>query len=310
MVLRTAALRFHLRSTPSKLSQPLRQQLRRSPQWQSIRYIQVQTITVPNQPKEPTSLPLPRPIPQPNKLARRGLFALAIAIAFSTGWMLSQNPTVVTAIAISTQPSDEKTLEMWNPDPNTPTGQVEAKLQQLPLVKILNAEVKEGGAAKWQASRPHLKIPPRLREGSFTGGHLLQEDKLTVPPLVYVDGQGKELVCIVYLGTKVCGHPGMVHGGLLATLMDEGLARTCFAALPNKVGVTANLNIDYRAPCTAGQFVVLKGTTTKVEGRKAWVTGRIETLTPDGSPGKVLVEGSALFIEPRGYASKLMRITQ
>lgn len=211
----------------------------------------------------------------------------------------------MTAIAISTQPSDQKTLEMWNPDPESLAGKVEAKLQQLPLVKIMNGE-----GDKWQASRPHMKIPPGMRESNFTAGHLLQDDKLTIPPLVYVDGKGKELVCFVYLGNKVCGHPGLVHGGLLATLMDEGLARTCFAALPNKVGVTANLNIDYRAPAKAGQFVVLKGETVKVEGRKAWVKGRIETLTPDGSPGKVLVEGTALFIEPRGYATKLMRITQ
>jgi acyl-coenzyme A thioesterase PaaI-like protein len=219
--------------------------------------------------------------------------------------MLATNPTIMTAIAITTQPSDAKTLEMWNPHPESVAGKVEAQLQELSLVKKLNAE-----GAKWQASRPHMKIPRSLRDASFTGGHLLEEDKLTVPPLVYVDGEGKRLVCLVYLGNKVCGHPGMVHGGLLATLMDEGLARTCFAALPNKVGVTANLQINYRAPCKAGQFVVLKGETTKVDGRKAFVKGRIETLTPDGSPGKVLVEGEALFVEPKGYASKLMRITQ
>jgi acyl-coenzyme A thioesterase PaaI-like protein len=117
-----------------------------------------------------------------------------------------------------------------------------------------------------------------------------------------------ELVSICYLGDAVCGHPGIVHGGLLATLMDEGLARTCFAALPHKVGMTASLKIDYRAPCKADQFVVLKAKTTKVEGRKAWVKGQLETLPLDGSPGKVLVEGEALFVEPKGIVTQLMRI--
>jgi hypothetical protein len=48
----------------------------------------------------------------------------------------------------------------------------------------------------------------------------------------------------------------------------------------------------------AGQYVVLKAETTKVEGRKAWVVGRLETLPADGE-GEVLVEAEALFIEPR-----------
>jgi hypothetical protein len=86
---------------------------------------------------------------------------------------------------------------------------------------------------------------------------------------------------------------------LLATLLDEGLARCCFPALPNKIGVTANLNIDYRAPAMANQYVALRAETIQVEGRKAWVEGRIETLPADGTEPVVLVEAKALFIEPK-----------
>lgn len=55
----------------------------------------------------------------------------------------------------------------------------------------------------------------------------------------------------------------------------------------------------------AGQYVVLKSETTKVDGRKAWVKGRLETLPADGSEGVVLVEAEALFIEPRQAAVSL-----
>lgn len=216
--------------------------------------------------------------------------------------MLANNNTVQTAVAVVTQPSDQQTLDMWKPKPGSMAEKIEAQLQAHPLVKALSAD------PQWQSSRPHLKIPPNLRDKSFTGGHLIADDKMPVPPIVFTTGDGKQLVSVVFLGTGVCGHPGIVHGGLLATLMDEGLARTCFAALPNKVGVTAHLEVDYRAPCRAGQFVVLRAETTKVEGRKAWVKGRLETLTADGGAGKLLVDGSALFIEPKGFASKLMRI--
>jgi acyl-coenzyme A thioesterase PaaI-like protein len=110
-------------------------------------------------------------------------------------------------------------------------------------------------------------------------------------------------VQISYIGQALCGHPGIVHGGLLATLLDEGLARACFPALPNKVGVTASLKIDYRVPCPANSYLVLKAETTKVEGRKAWVKGWIELLADDDGDGTKLVEAEALFIEPKGAAN-------
>jgi len=168
----------------------------------------------------------------------------------------------------------------------------------------------------YQESRPHLKIPPKLRGNNFSAGTLIGPGRLPVPPLVFVDGNGEELIQIQYLGKALCGHPGVVHGGLLATLIDEGLARCCFPALPNKIGVTASLKLDYRAPCLADQFVVLRAKTVKVDGRKAWVVGTLFALdAPDEwekrHPGtgklteaeweseKPLVQGQALFVQPK-----------
>ncbi|KAF4767477.1 hypothetical protein HAV15_009523 [Penicillium sp. str.  len=152
-------------------------------------------------------------------------------------------------------------------------------------------------------ARPHLTIPEPLRERNLTAGTLAGPGKIVVPPYVFSERGGKTMISLMYLGGDVCGHQGIVHGGLLATLLDEGLARCCFPALPNKVGVTANLNIDYRAPAMANQYVALRAETVKVEGRKAWVEGRIETLPIDGTEPVVLVEAKALFIEPRQAAA-------
>ena len=51
----------------------------------------------------------------------------------------------------------------------------------------------------------------------------------------------------------------------------------------------------------AGQVFVLRAETTRVEGRKAWVKGRLETLVDESKGEKPLVvtEAEALFIEPR-----------
>jgi adenylylsulfate kinase len=116
------------------------------------------------------------------------------------------------------------------------------------------------------------------------------------------------LVSILYLGTDLCGHPGIIHGGFLATMCDEGLAKCCIGALPNRVGVTASLTINYRKPAPAGTFVVLRARTIKVEGRKAWVEGHIETLVEPGEEPTVLVEASALFIEPKQAAVCLRQL--
>lgn len=58
--------------------------------------------------------------------------------------------------------------------------------------------------------------------------------------------------------------------------------------------MTAYLNVRYKAPTQADQFVVVKARCHKSEGRKAWVSGEIETLD-----GQVLVEADALYVEPR-----------
>lgn len=142
-------------------------------------------------------------------------------------------------------------------------------------------------------------IPESLRNNNLITGALAGPKKLVMAPFTLRNDSENSIVMFMYLGSGICGHPGIVHGGVLATLMDEGLARCCFRLLPNKVGVTANLNINYRAPAMADSYVVLRAKTTKLEGRKAWVEARIEKLSPDEDGAGLLVEATALFIEPR-----------
>ena len=192
-------------------------------------------------------------------------------------------------------PTDEETLTMFIPADDT-EREIEDFIQNHPLALELrsNPEMTE--------SRPHLKVPPSFRSRNLTSGTLMGAGKIAVPPFFWNEKGGKSLVSIAYLGEELCGHPGLVHGGLLATLLDEGLARCCFAALPNKIGVTANLNINYRSPAPVGSYVVLRAKTTKVEGRKAWVEGHLETLPAEGEKPRIIAEASALFIEPKEAA--------
>ena len=46
-----------------------------------------------------------------------------------------------------------------------------------------------------------------------------------MPPLVRARRDEGEAIVIIHVGRGLCGHDGIVHGGLLATLLDESLAR-------------------------------------------------------------------------------------
>jgi len=196
---------------------------------------------------------------------------------------------------LSKPPSDVETLSMYTPNDDI-SAEIENFINNHHLVRELRAN------PDLSESRPHMKIPEPLRPHTLTGGILSGPGKIVVPPFSWSEKGGKSLVSVVYLGEDLCGHPGIVHGGLLATLLDEGLARCCFPALPSKIAMTASLNINYRKPAPSGAFVVLRAKTVKVEGRKAWVEGHIETLVGEGEEPQVLVEASALFVEPRHAA--------
>lgn len=191
--------------------------------------------------------------------------------------------------------TDEETLLAFTPS-DEQAKEINEYIYNHPIALALRED------PTFTESRPHLKIPENLRTRNLTAGTLAGPNKIVVPPYMFSEDGGKSLVSLMYLGSDVSGHPGIVHGGLLATLLDEGLARCCFPALPNKVGVTANLNVDYRRPAMAESYAVLRAETVKVEGRKAWVEGRIETLPKNGEEPVTLVEAKGLFVEPKQAA--------
>ncbi|KAI2635119.1 Adenylylsulfate kinase-domain-containing protein [Xylaria nigripes] len=200
-----------------------------------------------------------------------------------------------TVEALANPPTDEETLTLYEP-----RTEDEHAVNDFITNHFVAKELRM--KPDFTESRPHMKIPEAYRPYHLTGGLLMGGGRIVVPPLVFSEEGGKSMVAISYLGNELCGHPGIVHGGLLATMLDEGLARCCFPALPHKIGVTANLNINYRAPTKSNTYVVLRATTTKAEGRKAWVEGRIETLVGEGETPVVLAEATALFISPKEAA--------
>lgn len=111
-----------------------------------------------------------------------------------------------------------------------------------------------------------------------------------------------------HLGDKLSGHPKIVHGGFIATLLDE---LTCGLGIQNfesKKAVTANLNIKYVQPCYTNSYVVVKCLLVERSGRKCIVRGEIYLLDLNEGvfdPSKVETEKNlisdcqAVIVEPR-----------
>lgn len=213
---------------------------------------------------------------------------------------MAMAPAYESASAMLNPPNDADTLTLFTPADEDAVAK-EAFINAHPLTLSLRAN------PEFTESRPHMKIPPSWRQHNLTGGTLIGPGKVAVPPFSWSTASGKEFVQISHVGTDLCGHQGIIHGGFLATMLDEGLARCCFPVLPYNIGMTAKLEINYKAPAVANQYLVLRATTTKVEGRKAWVEGHIETLPEEGKEPVVLATASALYISPR-QASTMAKV--
>lgn len=88
------------------------------------------------------------------------------------------------------------------------------------------------------------------------------------------------------------GAPGLAHGGVLATALDETLGSLNW--LLRTIAVTGRLETDFVAPVPVGTVLHLQAEVTAVAGRKIYsrATGRI-----GGPEGPVAVRAEALFIE-------------
>ncbi|MET8409833.1 PaaI family thioesterase [Streptomyces sp. NPDC005195] len=88
------------------------------------------------------------------------------------------------------------------------------------------------------------------------------------------------------------GAPGLAHGGVLATALDETLGSLNW--LLRVIAVTGRLETDFVRPVPVGTVLYLEAEVTAVAGRKIYstATGRI-----GGPEGPLAVRADALFIE-------------
>ena len=94
------------------------------------------------------------------------------------------------------------------------------------------------------------------------------------------------------VGEHHMGAPGLAHGGVLASALDEALGSLSW--LMHRIAVTARLEVDYVAPVPVESTVVIDAHGTGIDGRKMYTeaTGRLGS-----EHGTVVVRGKGLFVQ-------------
>ena len=77
------------------------------------------------------------------------------------------------------------------------------------------------------------------------------------------------------------GFPGIVHGGIVFTMLDEVLGRVSMVGDPTKFTMTAKVEVRFRKPVPTGEPLQIHGRVDRRRGRMAFASA--ELRLPDGS---------------------------
>jgi uncharacterized protein (TIGR00369 family) len=98
------------------------------------------------------------------------------------------------------------------------------------------------------------------------------------------------VVCPATISDQFEGPHGFLHGGIIATLLDESMSKAVRAKGPT--AMTRHMEIDYRRPVPSGAPIRMESRVVRSEGRKHWAEAHI--LDGDGT---ILAQGKGLFVE-------------
>jgi len=101
------------------------------------------------------------------------------------------------------------------------------------------------------------------------------------------------------LGPEYQGAIGFIHGGIIATVLDEVMSKV--SRFSNVRAVTAGLTVEYLRPVRVDEELRVEGFSTHRDGRELYHEGEIRNTA-----GVVLARGRGRFviIDPERYNKK------
>ena len=103
------------------------------------------------------------------------------------------------------------------------------------------------------------------------------------------NNDSRSIVGKFVMGERYQGGGGMLHGGIIALLLDEAMGKVC--RFRDAQAVTAEMNIDFLRPIRVDQEITVEAFETAQRGRNLYQFGEIR----DGA-GQVLARGRARFV--------------
>jgi len=138
------------------------------------------------------------------------------------------------------------------------------------------------------SSRENLRSPQPNSKQCFVCG---LENPIGLHLRFYRSGPGEvQAECV--LAQPYQGYPGIVHGGIVASMLDEAAGRSLMGEDPPRFMFTARLDVRYRKNVPVGQPLRLVGKAGKDHGRMA--TAKSELYNAEGV---LLAEAEALLVE-------------
>ncbi|KAK4102876.1 hypothetical protein N658DRAFT_514979 [Parathielavia hyrcaniae] len=221
-------------------------------------------------PEPPNPTPNPTPKKKP-RLASRLLLAFTCTVL---GLSAGSSLRLLLSPPVPPEPGSEADTYM--------TRVLHEQAAKLPVVQRLAA----ADPATWESWDAYDTLSAEHRARNISAGALAGARGVGGYQRVFWNRGTGEVVSVIFFGNGTTGWPGVVHGGCLATILDESCGRAAFKEWGGRAGVTANLGLEYKQVTMANGFYVVR---CKVRGEeelpmeergkrhyKCWVDATVE----------------------------------
>ena len=103
------------------------------------------------------------------------------------------------------------------------------------------------------------------------------------------DQEAAMVTCDLSLGNRYTGPPGYCHGGIIATLLDEVMAK--LNKLHGVTAVTSEITVKYLRPVPLQTHLKVAAHEVRVEGRRRFREADLSRVN-----GEVLAQGQGTFV--------------
>ena len=103
------------------------------------------------------------------------------------------------------------------------------------------------------------------------------------------DAERRRIVGRFRLGAEYQGGPGFIHGGIIATVLDEAMGKVC--RFSDVRAMTAELAIEYLRPVPVDEEICVEAFETRRNGRQLFHQGEIRNAA-----GELLARGRGRFV--------------